>query len=184
MMTENDILNLVRDDKWMMDTLRIAEDFHLPDWLIGAGFLRNKVWSHLHGYDRAGVDTNDIDLVYYDPKGNREEDDEKLSRELQEKTGINWEVVNEFYAHKWNNIDPYISSEDALSRWPETATGVGVRLEKGQLRLIAPHGISDLVNLIIRSSPKLVNAKQLVRERVEKKKWLTKWPKLRFVESD
>jgi hypothetical protein len=34
----------------MMDILHIAEKLKLPDCMIGAGFVRNKVWDHLRGY--------------------------------------------------------------------------------------------------------------------------------------
>ncbi len=88
-MTEQDILNLINEDKWMMDTLHTAEKLDLPNWLIGAGFVRNKVWDYLHGYQKEKVDTNDIDLVYFDPNGNDEDADEKLSKELETKTGFN-----------------------------------------------------------------------------------------------
>jgi hypothetical protein len=179
-MTEREILDLVRKDKWMMNVLNIAEKLNFPDWVIGAGFIRNKVWDHLHGFSRAKIDTADIDLVYYDQNGNDQKTDEDLSMKLRNETGIEWEVVNEAYAHKWNNLPPYKSTEDALSQWPETATGIGVKLENGELRLIAPYGIDDLVNLIVRPCPKFVGGIEIVKERAAKKNWLEKWPKLRF----
>lgn len=181
-MTEQDILNLIENDPWMMNIIRIAADLNLPDWVIGAGFMRNKVWDHLHGYPRTEVDTADIDLVYYDPNGNDEHADEELSRQLKEKTGIAWEIVNQFYAHTWNNLPPYGSVENALAQWPETATGVGVRIENGKLKLLAPHGINDLVNLIVRPSPTFREGIEKVKERAQKKQWFKKWPKLRFAD--
>ncbi len=42
-MTTEDIINLVAADSWMMDVLHQAEKLNLPNWMIGAGFLRNKV---------------------------------------------------------------------------------------------------------------------------------------------
>src|SRR3989338_8510243 len=179
-MTEKDILNLIIEDKWMMNILHIAEKLDLPDWVIGAGFVRNKVWDYLHGYNKSGVDTADIDLVYYDPNGNVQKEDERLSEKLKKETSVDWEVVNEFYAHKWNNLPPYKSTEDALSQWPETATGIGVKLEGGKLKLIAPHGISDLINLVVRPSPKFPDGMERVKERANEKKWTAKWPKLKF----
>lgn len=179
-MTEKDILNLIEKDEWMMNILRIAEKQNFPDWAIGAGFVRNKVWDYLHGYDKKEVETNDIDFVYYDPNGNDQKTDEALSEKLRKETGINWEIVNEAYAHKWHNIPPYNSVEDAISQWPETATGIGVKIEDGGLKLIAPYGINDLVNLIIRPCPKFVGGFERVKERADKKRWLEKWPKLEF----
>lgn len=179
-MTEKDILNLIEKDEWMMNILRVAEKLNFPDWVIGAGFVRNKVWDYLHGLERKEVDTNDIDLVYYDPEGNDQKTDEELSEKLKKETDINWEIVNEVYAHRWNNLPPYKSTTDALSQWPETATGIGVRLQNGKLELVAPHGIDDLINLIVRPSPKFPDGIEKVRERAEKKEWFAKWPKLQM----
>lgn len=179
-MNEQDILNLIKNDKWMMDILHKAEVLNLPDWIIGAGFVRNKVWDYLHGYSKPKTDTADIDLIYYDPNGNDEKADEKLSRELKNDTGINWEIVNEFYAHVWNGLPSYKSAEDAISTWPETATSIGVKIEGGELNLVAPYGISDLVNLILRPSPKFPDGIERVKERAKEKRWLEKWPRLRF----
>lgn len=178
-MTEQDILNLIKKDKWMMDILHTAEKLHLPDWVIGAGFVRNKVWDYLHGYNKLQVDTADIDLVYYDPTNDDQKTDGELSENLRKETKIKWEVVNQAYAHKWNDLPPYKSTEDALSQWPETSTAIGVKLENERLKLIAPYGIGDLVNLVVRPSPRFFDVDK-VRERVRSKKWLKKWPKLKI----
>lgn len=185
-MTKQDILNLINEDKWVMNILDIAEKLDLQDWVIGAGLVRNKVWDYLHGYQKEKVDTNDIDLIYFDPNGNDENADKKLSEELKATTGLNWEVVNEAYAHKWYTIKPppYTSSEDAISKWPETATCIGIKTENGKLKLIAPHGIEDLVNLVIRPNPAFIdrgNVENVVVERIKEKKWLEKWPKLKII---
>lgn len=180
-MKEEDILKIIREDEWMMKVLKIAEELDLEQWMIGAGFVRNKIWDHLHGYSREGVDTEDIDLIYYDPQGNDYESDRKLSEDISKKTGMNWEVVNQFYAHTWNNFDPHSSCEDALSKWVETATAIAVKLEDGELKLIAPHGIDDLVNLIIRPTPHFLDKLDVFKERNMKKGWIHKWPKLQVV---
>lgn len=168
----------------MMSVLRTARTLNLPGWLIGAGFIRNKVWDHLSGNKKTIVDTRDIDLVYFDPKGNDEKSDRELSNKLKEETGINWEVVNQHYAHRWNEIPPYKSTEDAISTWPETATAIGITLdEKGVLKLIAPYGIDDMVNFIVKPSPRFPGGIAEVRKRVANKKWLEKWPKLKVLAS-
>lgn len=181
-MEEKDILNLVLKDKWMMKVLRIAEKQNLKDWVIGAGFIRNKVWDYLHGFEKKEIDTSDIDLVYFDPEGNTPEQDEILSEKLKNETGINWEIINEAYAHTWNHRPPYTSTEDALSKWTETATGIGIKLQNNKLALVAPNSIDDLVNLIVRRSPKFKfpGALELVKKRIKDKKWLEKWPKLKL----
>jgi len=179
-MNEQDILNLIKKDEWMMNILEIAEKLNFPDWVIGAGFVRNKVWDYLHGFSNLKVDTNDIDLIYFDPQGNNKEADKQLSQKLKEQTGIDWEVKNQFYMHTRNDDFPYKSTEDALSRWPETATSLGVKLENGDLKLIAPYGIDDLINLVVRPCLKFPAGLKGVEERAQEKNWFKKWPKLKL----
>jgi len=161
----------------MMDVINKAEKLGLNDWVIGAGFVRNKVWDYLHNIESQKTD---VDLVYFDPNGNNEKEDEILTERLKKETGINWEIVNEYYAHFWNNFNPFKSTEDAISTWCETATGVGVTIKDGELILVSPHGINDLVNLILRPSPAFINKINFVKERIEKKNWLKTWPKLKL----
>lgn len=183
-MTEEEILDLIKSDEWMMEAISIASTLKLKDWVIGAGFVRNKVWDHLSGNEKKGVDTPDVDLVYYDPEGNDEEADEKVSKELSDRTGFNWEIVNEYYAHKWNNLAPYKSTEDAISQWPETVTAIGVTFdESGGFCLVAPYGIDDLNNFIVRPTPTFLNKIDILKDRVQKKKWLEKWPNIKIVEN-
>ncbi len=163
----------------MDDECAICRRRFKPSRLAYRGcFIRNKVWDYLHGFEKEKVETNDIDLVYFDTSNQDEEKDKELSEKLTKETGINWEVVNEAYAHKWNNLPPYKSIENAISLWPETATSIGIRKKGDNLKLLAPHGINDLVNLIIRPTPKFPDGIKKVMERVEKKEWLKKWPKL------
>lgn len=183
-MNTTDILDLIRNDPEMMRMIKVAEVQQLKDWLIGAGFIRNKVWDTLHGKTSQEGYQSDIDLVYYDPHGNNEEMDRALGEELQGSTGVEWEVVNQFYAHKYNAIEPYSSTQDAISKWPETATGIGVTSKNGELVLVAPHGITDLVEMIIRPSPYMPGAVERVKERMKKKNWLERWPKLKIIGLD
>ena len=67
-MNDGEILDLIRADPWMIRVLGAAAALGLPDWMIGAGFVRNKVWDHLHGFANAEVRTADIDLIYFDPE--------------------------------------------------------------------------------------------------------------------
>lgn len=177
-LTEEDILRIIAEDERMMGILRTAEELHFSDWLIGAGFVRNKVWDHLHG--RSGGASTDIDLVYFDPNGKDQKADEELSERISKETGLVWEIVNEAYAHTWNGVPPYTSTEDAIAHWPETATAVGVRLRDGELALVAPYGIADLMNLTVRPSPLLPDGIELVRQRMAQKRWMEKWPNLKI----
>ncbi|MDP1688924.1 MAG: nucleotidyltransferase family protein [bacterium] len=181
-MNEQDILNLVKRDGWMMSVLQEAEKLHLPDWMIGAGFLRNKVWDYLHGIKRGISDTRDIDLIYFDAKNQNEKADQELSRQMKGKLGLEWEIVNQAYTYKWHKKKtPYKDSTEALSKWPETSTCVAVTLKNSEPKIIAPHGIADLVNLIIRPSPSAKTNPDAFNKRYRSKMWLEKWPKLKIV---
>lgn len=169
---------MVCEDSWMMRVLTEAEKLNLPDWMVGAGFLRNKVWDYLHGISRDIGDTNDIDLVYFDAENVEEEKDWKLSDEMTEKFGFTWEIKNQAYMHTRHGDEPYSSTEEALSKWVETPTCVAVTLKQGKVRIVAPHGIDDLVNLIVRPSPACTSGLKYFHKRIQDKKWLEKWPKL------
>jgi len=179
-MTEKDILELIKEDPWMMRVIQEAEKLNLKDWIIGAGFVRNKIWNHLHNINVDTGDTADIDLIYFDPKGNNESEDEELTKKLNKETNLNWEIVNEFYAHVWNKLPPFKSATDAMSHWCETATGIGVTMKGGELILITTYGIEDLVNLIIRPTPTFINNLEVIKGRIQRKHWLEKWPCLKL----
>ncbi|MEK7586426.1 MAG: nucleotidyltransferase family protein [Patescibacteria group bacterium] len=181
-MTKVDILDLIKVDVAMMNILAKAEKLNLPDWLIGAGFVRNKVWNHLSGRETDHIDTADIDLAYFDPTvPNDQKKAESLMRTLHTETGLDWELRNNAYEYKSGIRSIYTSAEDVIATWPETATAVGVKIENGNLKLIAPYGIKDLVNFIIRPSPKYRDGMKIINQRIIKKKWLEKWPKLKII---
>ena len=77
-MNEEKILKLIQEDKWMVQILEIARDLNLPDWAIGAGFVRNKVWDYLHEFEKTPLD--DIDLVYFDKSNLSEEYEKELEK--------------------------------------------------------------------------------------------------------
>lgn len=177
-MTEKDILTLIETDDWMMRVLKISHTLNLPDWIIGAGFVRNKVWDYLHEYTTPH--RTDVDLVYFDPNGNDYEADKKLSEKIRTETGIDFEIVNQVYTHIWRNMPATLSTEQSISTWSDTATCVGVTLKNGKVKLIAPLGIEDLVNLIVRPNPSISGDKENFERRVKEKRWLEKWPKLKL----
>ena len=62
--------------------------------------------------------------------------------------------------HIVNNIPPYSSAVDAISKFPETATALGVKLdEENNVKLTAPHGIEDVVNMEVKPTLILCESK-------------------------
>ena len=97
---------------------------------------------------------------------------------------IDWSVKNQARMHIRNGDAPYRSVADAMRYWPETATAVAVRLaEQGELEIVAPFGLEDLFELVLRPTPKFAGEKRRVyRDRVQSKEWLAIWPLLRTQE--
>jgi len=180
-MSEQDITDLVRSDNWMMAVLQAADTLDFPDWMIGAGFIRNKVWDSLHNIKRRVADTSDIDLIYFDLNNVSEDADRNLSIKMGGKLGLQWEIVNQAYTHKWHGHNQYTHTAEGMSHWVETATCVAVTIKDNNPVIIAPHGIDDLVNLIVRPSPSRTQDLGLFKQRIQSKEWLKKWPRLRVI---
>src|SRR5262245_7334127 len=117
-MNEADILALIRSDAWMMDVLCAARDLDLPDWMIGAGFVRNKVWDHLHGYSTR-IPLTDVDLIYFDAAGTPEQETAATERLRKRMPDVPWSITNQATFHIGKDMRPYGSCQDALSKWPE-----------------------------------------------------------------
>lgn len=178
--TEKDIKQLIESDKWMMRVLRAAEILNLPDWWIGAGFLRNKVWNAMEGNDSHS--NTDVDLVYFNPSDIKPETDWSYDEKMKQNYPFaDWEIRNQARMHVINNFEPYTSTADGISNWVETATCTAVRLENGKLKFLFCYGISDLVNLIARPTPRFqtVELIETFNNRIQKKDWQKKWPHLK-----
>lgn len=179
-LSEQDIITLIESDEWMMRVLCAAEKLDLPDWWIGAGFLRNKVWNAIEG--NGDHSNTDVDLVYFNPKDCQPETDWSYDEKMKRDYPIaDWEIRNQARMHYVNNFEPYISTADGISHWVETATCVAVKLIDGKLELLFCHGSDDLLNLVARPIPifQSDNLIQTFHDRVAKKEWQKKWPNLK-----
>ncbi|WP_409254224.1 nucleotidyltransferase family protein [Bacillus sp. SCS-153A] len=183
MKNEKDVLQLIKQDEWMMDILKAAKTLDLPDWWICAGFVRSKIWDTLHGFSNR-TSIPDVDVVYFDRSIRDEAVEKKLENMLKELLpGVPWSVKNEARMHLINNIPPYTSTVDAISKFPETATALGVKLaEDDELVLTAPHGLRDVLNMELRPTPYMKTSNQLTmpyEERILHKNWTAIWPKVK-----
>lgn len=178
------ILDLVRRDDWMMAVLRAAKDYGLPDWMIGAGFIRNKVWDQLHGVTRDMVLTSDIDLIYFDPEDLSTATERDHDRRLSMRLDVPWSVKNQARMHLKNNRPaPYENSTAALADWIETPTCIALHLDQQEsLSLIAPHGIDDLIHLIVRPVSDIPERRAIYRRRIAVKNWTRQWPRLTILD--
>jgi hypothetical protein len=179
---QNPLRLVIEADTERMRLLALTRDLHLPDCWIGAGFVRSAIWDHLH--DRApSAPEGDVDVIWFDPaRADAKLDDEIEAKLRSVEPSVEWSVKNQARMHLRNGDEPYSSSEDAMRRWPETATAIGLRLRDGTIDISAPFGLGDLFSLIVRPTPRFTGEKlRIFRARVRDKRWLERWPRLRLV---
>ncbi|WP_077620975.1 nucleotidyltransferase family protein [Bacillus sinesaloumensis] len=167
----------------MMEIIKTASTLNLPDWWICAGFVRSKIWDTLHGFTKR-TETPDVDVIFFDEQNCDENVEKELEIKLKNSMpNIPWSVKNEARMHIINNLSPYTSSEDAISKFPETATALGVKLDKdNNLILTAPWGVDDAINLEVKPTPFFTETKELAavyEKRIIEKNWKSIWPRIK-----
>lgn len=163
-----------------MRVLAHVRDLGLPDCWVSAGFVRNRVWDHLHGFASSPW-LGDIDVIWFDAQHATQEGDRSLESGLREQDStLAWSVKNQARMHHRNGDLPYRSATDAMRYWPETATAVGVRLgQRGAIDIAAPFGLDDLFDLVVRPTTRFLGEKYpMYLERQRVKQWQTRWPQL------
>ncbi|MFC0301258.1 nucleotidyltransferase family protein [Virgibacillus soli] len=177
--SQDDIIELIEADEWMMQILHTAKILALPDWWICAGFIRAKVWDTLHQFTKR-TPLPDIDVIYFDPTATDERQEKIYEKQLHKlHKGVPWSVKNEARMHRLHQFPPYTSSVDAISKFPETATAIGVKLDaENNLILAAPHGVTDLLQLHLKPTPFFSSTTErldIYRSRLSKKNWQLTW---------
>ncbi|PFU78776.1 hypothetical protein COK91_25330 [Bacillus cereus] len=180
--TEKDIIRLIENDEWMMNVLQMAKSLELPDWWICAGFVRSKIWDTLHDYE-AKTAMPDVDVIYYDSLHQDEIYEQSLETKLMNiDATIPWSVKNQARMHVVNNMPPYSSSVNAISKFPETATALGITLDElNNVILTAPCGIEDVLTLQVKPTAHFLESKErlhMYKNRVITKNWQSKWPNI------
>ena len=170
---------LLRADPLRMACLWAARELALPDWALGAGFVRNLIWDHLH-QKAEPTPLNDIDLIYLDPsdpEGTGEREYEAWLRiRLPDQR---WEVRNQARMHVRQQVPPFASSLEALSHWVEVPTCIGVRLlANDEFQWLAPHGFGHNWSLQVSANPRCRQESRIFIDRIRDKQWQRIWPDL------
>ena len=184
---DSELICLINNEGWLINAFKIVRELALPDWFIAAGAIRNTVWNYLHGYTTQSHQ-RDIDVIYYDisdMEGDKERSSEGILK--IKSPDLIWEVTNQARAHLFKeNLNSHLqqvsSSCESLRYWSETATCVGVRLEKDDsLTICAPYGLDDLFNLVVRPIPEPFRDLNLYHSRIKEKQWEKQWPGLKII---
>ncbi|RLQ94325.1 nucleotidyltransferase family protein [Falsibacillus albus] len=173
------VISFFKEDEWCLDILQEVQQLNLPDWWVCAGFVRTKIWDVLHGfYEWTPLDN--IDVIFFDEDRLEEKYEKAYERRLSELLpGVPWSVKNEARMHHINGMKPYKSSVDAISRFPETATAIGLNLNDwDEIELAAPWGVEDALSMQVRPVPYFCKDQKLAsiyENRILKKNWQEKW---------
>ena len=176
------IADIIAQDPVGMEQLRCVRTLDLPDWCIAAGFVRNRVWDHLHGIvpPRAPAD---IDVLYYDAADLSKAAEQAFEARLAALLPAPWQVRNQARMHLPKNLPQHKSTSDSMTHWLETVTAVGVRLEADDsLTVVAPLGTDDLLGLCCRPTVFGRTQRADYDSRIASKRWRELWPKVRFLD--
>jgi hypothetical protein len=177
--TIGDIERLLEAHADLHTLLLHVQSLQLPDCWIGAGFIRNNVWEVLHGREIDMSRLNDVDVIFFNPGDTSRELEADIERRLGIlASGIPWSAKNQARMHLRNGDAPYRDTYDAVAHWAETATAIAARSATGRVEVMAPHGIDDLLALIVRPTPVFGHKMGIYRERVTGKDWPSRWPRL------
>ena len=177
------IADIIAQDPVGMKQLRAARALALPDWCIAAGFVRNRVWDHLHGIAPPRPPA-DIDVLYYDAADLSKEREQAYEARLDGLAARPpWQVRNQARMHVWKDLPQHASTANSMIYWLETVTAVGVRLEADDsLTVVAPLGTDDLLGLCCRPTAFGRTQRDEYEARIAAKRWRELWPKVRFLD--
>ena len=185
---EEKLQELITQNEHVMMILHTVRRCNPPDWLVGAGLIRNLVWDYLHGYSQP-TPPRDIDVAFFDPADLSPKRDAAVTAQLTAVLpDLEWEATNQAAVHLWyaqvfgKTVLPLTSSAEAIATWPETATCTAVRLlPDDSLHIVAPFGLEDLFQMILRRNPAQVTQAQF-QQRLRDKQITQKWPRVRVIE--
>lgn len=177
-----DVGAFIVGDSWRSEVLRAVQNLGLPDWAVGAGFIRNAVWDALH--DRvAATPLADVDVLYFNAANLAPESDTVYEARLHDMLpGVPWSVKNQARMHLRNRDAPYRDTLDALRHWLETPAAVAIRIgSQSRVELLAPYGIDDLIAMVVRPTPSGQLKPDQYSDRVLAKCFVVRWPRVKVV---
>ena len=184
MLIRQDLLQAIQLNTDLMRILTIICNLGLKDSWLAAGSVRNFIWNLLS--DKSPFDhETDVDVIFFDPDISYEET-VSLEKKLREDfPQYQWELKNQVYMHQHSpHTVPYTSSRDAMSKYPERCTAIGLRLnEDSTLELFAPYGLEDILKFQVHPTPHFLEYQdrmKLYQTRLSKKNWQEKWKNLTF----
>ena len=184
LLTAADIATFIIADPWRRAVLDAVRRQRLPDWAVGAGFIRTAVWDALHGYAEC-TPLPDVDVLFFDPDDLSRRREAAIDAALRDALpSIPWSAKNQARMHLRNGDAPYADTAGALRFWLETPTAVAVRIgDDGAARLLAPFGVDDLLAMTCRPTPSGRPRFAEYQWRMRARNWPGRWPRVRVLDS-
>lgn len=170
------IIKIIESDPARMKALRAVQRLDLPDWLIGAGFVRNAIWDNVYNQT---TKINDIDVVYFSKRSTSEDQDLVFEKQLKNiEPSFPWSVKNQARMHLRNKDQAYKDTLDAMQHWPEKQTSLGVMLDHNNIIIKHCFDLSFQFNGKINRNKK--KAIDVFENRIREKQWQKIWPSLQI----
>lgn len=156
----------------------------LPDWYLAGGCVFQTVWNVVTGRP-AAYGIRDYDIFYFDSADLSQSAEAAIRRTVAAVVGdlgVEVDVVNQARVHVWYEQEfgvpcpAHDCTESAIDCFVSTTCCVGVRRQRdGGNGVYAPHGLTDIFNLVLRPNPRLdtqavYDAKGAI--------WRRRWPEL------
>nr|WP_313041186.1 nucleotidyltransferase family protein [Brevundimonas diminuta] len=162
MTLEARLTEIVRADAGLMHILTVMRELNLPDWRLFSGAVYQAVWNAQTGRP-VGYGIKDYDIGYFDADTSWDAEDAVIKRvaaAFEPPLRDQVEVRNQARVHLWfegkfgEPYDPLTCTDDAPAHFVAPAFAVGVRLEADDsLSVIAPFGLEDVFDMVIRPNP-------------------------------
>ncbi len=184
-----EFFSVIKQNEELMKVFDALDKLDIKNYYVGAGAIAQSIWNYKTGKD-INYGISDIDIVYFDPTNNGEEQESKLRESLKAMLGdfpLWLDIKNQARVHLWYkekfgyDILPYESLEAAINTWPTTATAIGVRKIKEDWVVYAPFDLKDVMDLRVIANSRSIT-EEIYMNKV--KKWKTKWPELDCLEWD
>lgn len=177
------LVALVRASDWLMGVLATVRSAGPVDSWVGAGVLRDLVWSERFGAGFEPRQVRDVDVAFHDPTDLSRDRDARATAALSTADpSVPWEATNQAAVHTWyadyfgDPAEQLTSVADAVGTWPETATSVAVRLTgTGDIAVCAPLGLADLLDGVWRRNPRRISVARS-RDRLARHRPARRWP--------
>jgi hypothetical protein len=179
-------LELLKRNEYIQEILNRSISLGIPNWAIGAGFLQQTIYNLLHG--RPVLDgIRDIDWVYFEDSDLSENTEINVVHrvcEVMKDIPLPFDIKNQARVHLWYKkkfgyeIKPYASLEDAIATWPTTATAIALTKTGEAINLIAPFGLSDLMNMQVQANKRQIT-EEIYLSKIQR--WKKEWPRLSII---